>query len=117
MRRSGSVHGPLDYNRAMKTQLLVLLLVAATVAAAPAWGLARAREAAPQASHRVTAAVRAGGLSLDEAVARAEKQYNARAVRAEEKRKGDRRVYRIRLLGADGRVFEITVDADTGRTE
>ncbi len=54
-------------------------------------------------------------ISLDEAVARAERQYKARAVRAEEKRHGDRVEYRIRLLGDDGRVFEVRVDAASGR--
>lgn len=55
------------------------------------------------------------GISLDEAVARAERRYKARAVKAEEKRHGDRIEYRIRLLGDDGRVFEVRIDATTGR--
>ena len=54
-------------------------------------------------------------LSLDEAVAQSERRHNARAVRAEEKRHGNRVEYRIRLLGADGRVFEVRIDAATGR--
>ena len=54
-------------------------------------------------------------VSLDEAVAQAERRYKARAVRAEEKRHGDRIEYRIRLLGDDGRVFEVRIDAATGR--
>ena len=54
-------------------------------------------------------------VTLDEAVARAERRHDARAVRAEEKRRDDRIVYRIRLLGSDGRVFEVTVDAETGQ--
>lgn len=54
-------------------------------------------------------------ISLDEAVARAERRYKARAVRAEEKRHGDRVEYRIRLLGDDGRVFEVRIDAASGR--
>lgn len=56
-------------------------------------------------------------ISLDEAVAQAERRYNARAIRAEEKRHGDRIEYRIRLLGADGRVFEVRIDAGSGRQE
>ena len=56
-------------------------------------------------------------ISLDEAVAQAERRYKARAVRAEEKRHGDRIEYRIRLLGDDGRVFEIRVDASSGRED
>jgi uncharacterized membrane protein YkoI len=54
-------------------------------------------------------------VSLDEAVAQAERRYKARAVRAEEKRHGDRVEYRIRLLAEDGRVFEVRVDAASGR--
>ena len=62
-------------------------------------------------------AVRAEALTLDQAVARAEKKYGARAVRAEEKTDGDRRVYRIRLLSDDGRVFDVTVDAASGKED
>lgn len=54
-------------------------------------------------------------MSLDEAMAQAEKRYRARAVHGEEKRKGDRIVYRIRLLDKDGRVFEVSIDAGSGR--
>src|SRR5262245_14293814 len=56
-------------------------------------------------------------ISLDEAVAQAERRYKARAVKAEEKRHGDQIEYRIRLLGDDGRVFEVRVDAATGRED
>lgn len=56
-------------------------------------------------------------LSLDEAVARAERRYKARAVRAEEKSHGDRIEYRIRLLAEDGRVFDVRIDAATGRED
>jgi uncharacterized membrane protein YkoI len=38
-------------------------------------------------------------------------------VRAEEKRDGDRVQYRIRLLAEDGRVFEVRIDAATGRED
>lgn len=62
-------------------------------------------------------AVRAEGLTLDQAVARAEQKYGARVVRAEEKTDDGRRVYRIRLLSDDGRVFDITVDAATGQED
>jgi uncharacterized membrane protein YkoI len=72
-------------------------------------------------SHALAQSNKPGGsraersVTLDEAVARAERRYQARAVRAEEKRHGDRVEYRIRLLGEDGRVFEVRVDAGTGR--
>jgi uncharacterized membrane protein YkoI len=56
-------------------------------------------------------------ISLDQAVEQAERRYKARAVRAEEKRDGDRVQYRIRLLAEDGRVFEVRIDAATGRED
>lgn len=91
---------------------LAALLLAATLAAltatdAPAADRGRGRGAERMLAERA--------ISLDEAVARAERRYKARAVRAEEKQRGERVEYRIRLLGDDGRVFEVRVDAETGR--
>ena len=90
---------------------LCLALLAGIVASGPIQASERDR-------HRDQGGERAmedRAISLDEAVARAERRYNARAVRAEEKRHGDRIEYRIRLLGADGRVFEVRIDAESGR--
>ena len=90
---------------------LCLALLAAIVASGPIQASERDR-------HRDQGGERAmadHAISLDEAVARAERRYNARAVRAEEKRHDDRIEYRIRLLGADGRVFEVRIDAESGR--
>ncbi len=87
---------------------LCLLVAAAGWPAADAHAAGNGRRGAERA-------LAERGISLDEAVARAERRYKARAVRAEEKRHGDRIEYRIRLLGDDGRVFEVRVDAATGR--
>jgi uncharacterized iron-regulated membrane protein len=91
--------------------LVLVLLLAAPVlpAAAVPGGLLPPDRGRPQAL--------AGDLTLDQAVKRAEKRYQARAVKAEERREGDRLVYHIRLLSDDGRVFDVTVDAATGRME
>lgn len=56
----------------------------------------------------------ADGMSLDRAVDMVQKRFNARVVRAEEKRDGGQTVYRIRLLSEDGRVFTVNVDPRTG---
>lgn len=53
-------------------------------------------------------------ISLDEAVARAEKRFNARVVRAESQNSDDGVVYVLRLLNDSGRVWTIRVDADSG---
>jgi uncharacterized membrane protein YkoI len=63
----------------------------------------------------VAAAVR-DGISLDEAVRRAEAQYGARVVRTEVQDEDGRKVYVLKLLSEDGRVITVRVDAATGRT-
>jgi uncharacterized membrane protein YkoI len=65
----------------------------------------------------LAAAALAEGMTLEQAVAEAEKKHSARAVRADEQTQDGRRVYRIRLLSTDGRVFDVTVDAASGRIE
>ena len=57
----------------------------------------------------------AGGISLDQAVQMAQSRFNARVVRADTDNEGDRTVYRLRLLSADGRVFTVRVDAQSGQ--
>lgn len=101
----------MDYNPVMRILPVVALVFLAPVM--PAWS-------GPDDASRpqvVLAEDDSGGLTLEQAVQRAEKRYKARAVKAEERTQGDRRVYRIRLLSEDGRVFDITVDAATGRME
>jgi uncharacterized membrane protein YkoI len=55
-------------------------------------------------------------VSLDEAVRTVERRYHARAVKAETVISGGRRVHEIRLLNADGKVWKVRVDAETGRS-
>ena len=54
------------------------------------------------------------GISLDRAVALAEKQYKARVVRASTADADGRRIYVLRLLSDQGRVWTVHVDAQTG---
>jgi hypothetical protein len=62
-----------------------------------------------------TQAVRRDGVSLDEAVSRAEAQYHARVVRTDVQDEDGRRVYVLKLLSDNGRVFTVRIDAATGR--
>jgi len=101
----------MEYNPGMRAALLLALVLAAPAVAA---GEGPGGVGMPGGER---AGTRAEGLTLEQAVEQAEKRYKARAVKAEERSQGDRRVYRIRLLSEDGRVFEITVDAATGRME
>ena len=53
-------------------------------------------------------------ISLDRAVAMAERRFNARVVRADTRDSGDRTIYVLRLLNDAGRVWTVRVDASTG---
>ena len=55
------------------------------------------------------------GISLDEAVRRAEAQYHARVVRTDVQDEDGRTVYVLKLLSEDGRVITVRIDAATGR--
>lgn len=63
---------------------------------------------------RATLVIRRDGISLDEAVSRAERQYRARVVRTEVQDEDGRKVYVLKLLRDDGRVFTVRIDASTG---
>jgi hypothetical protein len=55
------------------------------------------------------------GISLDEAVRRAEAQYRARVIRTEVQDEDGRTVYVLKLMSEDGRVIMVRIDAATGR--
>ena len=59
--------------------------------------------------------VRYDGISLNEAVSRAEQQYRARVVRTDVQDEDGRKVYVLKLLSENGRVFTVRIDAATGR--
>ncbi|MEO8018585.1 MAG: PepSY domain-containing protein [Pseudomonadota bacterium] len=67
------------------------------------------------AERATQAAVSRDGISLDEAVSRAEAQYHARVVRTDVQDEDGRTVYVLKLLSEDGRVFTVRIDAATGR--
>ncbi len=57
---------------------------------------------------------RGGGISLSQATAMALSRYQGRVVRAEPVQMGERVVYEIRILGNDGRVRTVHIDAQSG---
>ena len=89
---------------------LALVLVLSLTAAVPS---ANAQELIDRRQRREYR-IEPSGISLDQAVEMAQRQYRAKAVRAETVRNGDKRVHRIRLLSADGKVRNVSVDAESG---
>jgi uncharacterized membrane protein YkoI len=56
-----------------------------------------------------------GGISLDEAVARARRHNEGKVLSAETIRDNGRTVHRIKILTKDGRVKRTRIDARTGK--
>jgi uncharacterized membrane protein YkoI len=90
-----------------------LLLALGALATADAHGLRFDPGVAPPLPE--ARAERHNGISLDEAVSRAEQRYNARVVRTEVQDEDGRRVYVLKLLSDNGRVFTVRIDAATGQ--
>jgi uncharacterized membrane protein YkoI len=68
----------------------------------------------PAQRDQLVPAQRGGGVSLAQAISMAQSRFQGRVVRAEPVQMGDRRVYEIRILGEDGRVHIVRIDAETG---
>jgi hypothetical protein len=96
---------------------LAAAFAAAVVTAAPAEARPRSTsfllaQAEPLA--QLFPAQRGGGISLAQATAMAQGRYQGRVVRAESVRMGDRVVHEVRILGDDGRVRTVRIDAQSG---
>lgn len=110
IRRAGLVSG----------MTAALLLVVGEPAAARPRSLSFAQEEpateplVPAQRDQLSPAQRGGGISLGQATSMAQSRYQGRVVRAEAVQMGDRVVYEIRILGDDGRVRTVRIDAQTG---
>lgn len=97
----------------MSARILTLLLAVAVATCVPA-PAAWAGHAAAHPTRYGRIVVADAGVSLDQAVAAAERRYQARVVRTEVRDEGGRTVYVLRLLSDSGRVWVVKVDAATG---
>lgn len=95
--------------RLVLTGLLTLLAVHALPAAADGRGGDGSRHGG-----RIVLAQNGGGMSLDQAVAMVEKRFKAKVVRTEVRQDGERKIYVLRLLNDESRVWSVRVDASTG---
>jgi uncharacterized membrane protein YkoI len=91
---------------------LVLALLALLAAGAP---LAGQSQELIDRRQRHEPRIEPSGVSLDQAVEMAQRRYRgAKAVKAETVENGGRRVHQIRLLSAEGKVWTVRVDAESG---
>ena len=55
------------------------------------------------------------GVTLEQAISMAQGRFRGRVVRAQTTTRGGRAVHEIRILGEDGRVRNVRIDAQSGR--
>jgi hypothetical protein len=89
-----------------------LLTLASLASARPALQSVEALPAEPAPTAQIA---QRGAVSLEQATAMAQRQYSGRVVRAETKNRGGRTEHEIRILGDDGRVRTVRIDAQTGQ--
>jgi hypothetical protein len=98
--------------------MAVALLVGDPAAARPRWlSFAQAESAAEPlapAQRDQLFPTQRGGVSLPQATSMALARYPGRVVKADTIQLGDRLVHEIRILGDDGRVRTVRIDAQTG---
>jgi uncharacterized membrane protein YkoI len=103
---------PITYDMAMRSgkgvQAIGMLAMVAMLAFAP--GIASAKHEKNHADEPP----RAQGISKDQAIDIAQRRYKARVVRAEAAENDGRRVYVLRMLSDEGRVWTVRIDAQTG---
>jgi hypothetical protein len=89
---------------------LVLLLLALLSSVSGVVSAQELIDRRPRREYRIEPA----SVSLDQAVQMAQNRFRAKAVKAETVSSGGRRVHQIRLLSAEGKVWTVRVDAETG---
>jgi uncharacterized membrane protein YkoI len=94
--------------------LLVVDSTAAQPRQLPLQDVEQEAEPLAPAQDQLAPAQRGGGVSREQATAMALMRYPGRVVRAETVQMGDRVVHEIRILGDDGRVRTVRIDAQTG---
>ena len=87
-------------------------------AATPVVGWSRPHDASAQPPEQsLPVALTRAGMSLDDAVQMVQARFNARVVRAETRNEDGRRVHHLRLMNAEGKVWTVRVDAESGAVD
>jgi len=100
----------LAVRRAAALSVIVIVAAAGPAAARPRSALPLLQVESPVEAYPA----QRGGVSLAQATAIATSRFQGRVVRAETVNQGGRVVHEIRILGDDGRVRTVRVDAETG---
>ena len=90
----------------MRVALLVVLIGSALVLSVPAWSDEKEGKAADMA--------KTAKVTIDQAIKTASEKVAGTVIEAELEHKHKKVIWEVEIVGADGKVTEVHVDADTG---
>jgi len=94
--------------------LLVALVGSALVLSVPAWADSKDKGKEKEETKEVVEMSKTAKVTVEQAIKTATEKVAGKVIEAELERKHDRAVWEVEIVGADDKVTEVHIDADTG---
>jgi uncharacterized membrane protein YkoI len=94
--------------------LLVALIGSALVLSVPAWADSKDKGKEKEETKEVVEMSKTAKVTVEQAIKTATEKVAGKVIEAELERKHDRAVWEVEIVGADDKVTEVHIDADTG---
>jgi len=97
-----------------RSGLLVALIGSAFVLSVPAWADSKDKGKEKEETKEVIEMSKTAKVTVEQAIKTATEKVAGKVIEAELERKHDRAVWEVEIVGADDKVTEVHIDADTG---
>jgi uncharacterized membrane protein YkoI len=97
-----------------RSGLLVALIGLALVLSVPAWADSKDKGKEKEETKEVIEMSKTAKVTVEQAIKTATEKVAGKVIEAELERKHDRAVWEVEIVGADDKVTEVHIDADTG---
>jgi len=97
-----------------RSGLLVALIGLALVLSVPAWADSKDKGKEKEETKEAIEMSKTAKVTVEQAIKTATEKVAGKVIEAELERKHDRAVWEVEIVGADDKVTEVHIDADTG---
>ena len=97
-----------------RSGLLVALIGLALVLSVPVWADSKDKGKEKEETKEVIEMSKTAKVTVEQAIKTATEKVAGKVIEAELERKHDRAVWEVEIVGADDKVTEVHIDADTG---
>ncbi len=97
-----------------RSGLLVALIGLALVLSVPAWADSKDKGKEKEETKEAVEMSKTAKVTVEQAIKTATEKVAGKVIEAELERKHDRAVWEVEIVGADDKVTEVHIDADTG---